>query len=163
MMRLTILILVMLGNTTLIAQNKAPTNKHFWHTIETTATPDKIWSVWIDVNNWKDWDTGLKDASIEGVFSLGAKGIIISLEGRKSKFKVVEYETGKSYTYKTKLPLGSLYVKRYLKTENGITTFTHEVWFKGLTSGIFAKAFGKKFRKMLPDVLANIKQIAEEK
>lgn len=160
-MRLTILILVMLSNTILNAQNKVPTNKHFWHTIETTASPSEIWSIWINVNQWKDWDTGLKDASIEGEFGLGAKGTIISLEGRKSKFKVVEYEEGKSYTYKTKLPLGSLYVKRYLKSENDTITFTHEVWFKGLTGGIFAKAFGEKFRKMLPNVLENIKQIAE--
>lgn len=160
-MRLTILILVMLSNTILNAQNKVPTNKHFWYTIETTASPDEIWSVWTNVNQWKDWDTGLKNASINGEFKLDAKGTIISLEGRKSKFKVVEYEEGKTYTYKTKLPLGSLYVKRYLKTENDTTTFTHEVWFKGLTAGIFAKAFGEKFRKMLPNVLENIKQIAE--
>ena len=161
-MRLTILILVMLGNTILKAQDKVPTNKHFWHTMETTASSNEIWSIWTDVNKWKDWDTGLKDASIKEELGLGAKGIIISLEGRKSKFKVVEYEEGKSYTYKTKLPLGGLYVKRYLKKENGTTTFTHEVWFKGLTAGIFAKTFGKKFRKMLPDVLENIKQIAED-
>lgn len=161
-MRLTILILAMLVNMTLKAQDKEPTNKHFWYTMETTASPDKIWSVWTNVSKWKNWDTGLKDASIKREFGLGARGIIISLEGRKSKFKVVEYEEGKSYTYKTKLPLGSLYVKRYLRTENDLTTFTHEVWFKGLTGGIFAKAFGQKFREMLPDVLSNIKKIVEE-
>jgi len=147
--------------TTLKAQDKVPTNKHFWHSMETTALPDSIWSVWVDVPNWKTWDTGLKDASVEGQMILGAKGIILSLEDIKSKFKVIEFTEGKSYTYKTKLPLGSLYVKRKLDTKNGITKFTHEVWFKGMTSGIFAKAFGGKFRKMLPDVLSNIKNIVE--
>ena len=58
---------------------------------------------------------------------------------------------------KTKLPLGSLYVKRYLKMDG-----THEVWFAGLTRGLFAKAFGGKFRGMLPEVLNNIKTIAEQ-
>lgn len=149
--------------TTLKAQDKAPTNKHFWYTLETTAPPDAIWEIWTDVPNWKNWDTGLKDASIKGTFSLGAKGTITSLEDRRSKFKVVAFEEGRSYTYKTKLPLGSLYVKRYLKTENGTTTFTHEVWFKGLTSGAFANAFGEKFKKMLPNVLKNIKHSAESK
>ena len=143
------------------AQDKEPTNKHFWYSLETTATPEAIWSIWTDVPNWKDWDTGLKDASIQGAFEIDAKGQIISLEGRKSRFKVVEFIEGQSYTYKTKLPLGSLYVKRYLTQENGKTVFTHEVWFKGLTGGIFAKAFGEKFRNMLPDVLSRIKTIAE--
>ena len=88
--------------------------------------------------------------------------IIISLEGRKSKFEIVEYEERKSYTMKTKLPLGSLYVKRYLKMDGRSTRFTHEVWFAGLTRGLFAKAFGGKFRGMLPEVLNNIKTIAEQ-
>ena len=145
----------------LYAQKKEPTNKHFWYSLETTASPEAIWQIWTDVPNWKDWDTGLKDASITGAFELEAKGQIISLEGRKSRFEVVEFIEGQSYTYKTKLPLGSLYVKRYLTEEKGKTVFTHEVWFKGLTGAIFAKAFGEKFRNMLPDVLGRIKTIAE--
>ena len=161
-MRLTFLILIMLGNTIIHVQDQVPTNKHFWYTVETTASSEEVWSVWTDVNNWKEWDIGLKDASIDGAFGLGTKGIVVSLEDRKSKFKVVEYEEGKSYTYKTKLPLGSLYVKRYLKTKNETTTFTHEVWFKGFTGGIFAKVFGERFRTMLPDVLLNIKTIVEK-
>lgn len=149
--------------TTLNAQDKEPTNKHFWYSLETSASPEYIWAIWTNVPNWKAWDTGLRDASIEGDFKLNSKGVITSLEGRKSKFKVVEYSEGQFYTYKTKLPLGSLYVKRYLTVKEGKTIFTHEVWFKGLTGGIFAKAFGEKFRTMLPDVLAQIKEIAESK
>ena len=161
MMRLTILYFVMSGFTFLHAQEKNPSNRHFWHSVETTAPPEAVWSVWTEVSNWKAWDTGLKDAEMEANFNLGAKGIIVSLEDRKSTFKVVAYAEGQSYTYKTKLPLGSLYVKRYLETNNGVTVFTHEVWFKGMTSGVFAKSFGNKFRKMLPGVLQNIKNLVE--
>lgn len=143
------------------AQDKTPTNKHFWYSLETSAPPESIWNIWIDVPNWKDWDTGLKDASMDGAFALESQGVITSLEDRKSKFEVVEFAEGEFYTYKTKLPLGALYVKRYLTEVNGQTVFTHEVWFQGLTGGIFAKAFGEKFRNMLPDVLGKIKEIAE--
>jgi len=160
-MRLTFLMITMSAIVTLHAQEKVPTNKHFWYAMETTASANTIWSVWTDVPNWKNWDTGLKDASINGDFDLHAKGIITSLENRKSKFEVVAFTEGKSYTYKTKLPLGSLYVKRYLEVKDDKTVFTHEVWFKGLSKGIFAKAFGGKFKKMLPDVLMNIKEIVE--
>lgn len=162
-MRLTILILMTSIATTLNAQDKEQTNKHFWYSLETTAHAKTIWDIWTDVPNWKAWDKGLKDASIENDFKLNSKGVITSLEDRKSKFRVVEYTEGQSYTYKTKLPLGSLYVKRYLTVKEDKTIFTHEVWFKGLTGGIFAKAFGEKFRTMLPDVLAQIKEIAESK
>ena len=144
------------------AQTSTPSDQHFWHSQSTIASSAQIWSIWIDVANWKEWDTGLKDAHIAGKLELKAQGQIISLEGRKSKFTIVAFDEGKSYTLKTKLPLGSLYVKRYLDTKNGQITFTHEVWFKGLTRGIFSKAFGGKFRKMLPEILNNVKEIAEK-
>jgi len=149
--------------TDLSAQaDKKQSKKHFWNTVETTASPEAIWQIWIDVPNWKNWDSGLKDATIFGDFALDSKGQIISLEGRKSKFKVVELEEGRSYTFKTKLPLGGLYVKRTLEQKDDKTYFTHEVWFKGLTAGIFANMFGNDFREMLPGVMGNIKNIAEK-
>ena len=136
------------------------TNKHFWHS-ESTTKPTEIFRLWTDVSTWKDWDSGLNDATLEGPFKLGAKGTIISLEGRKSKFEVVEYHQDTSYTIRTKLPLGSLYVKRFLSPQNGETTLTHEVWFKGLSGGLFAKLFGQKFRELLPGVVKEVKRIAE--
>ena len=145
------------------AQTEKPNIKEFWHSVSTTADPSEIWQIWTDVKNWKVWDTGLQDAEIKGTMGLGTKGKITTLQGRKVNFKVVEWEEGKSYTYKTALPLGSLYVKRYLEEKDGKTLFTHRVWFQGLTSGIFAKQLGEEFRDLLPGVLENIKQIAEPK
>lgn len=138
-------------------------SKHFWHTLETSASPEEIWNIWIDVENWRVWDKGLKDAEMKETFSLNAKGSILSLEGRKSKFKVVEFEEGKSYTFKTKLPFGGLYVKRSLEVREGTTFFTHEVWFSGILGGVFAKKFGEQFREMLPQVMTTLKEIAEKK
>ena len=146
----------------LAAQEKEVSNKHFWHSSTTDASPDKIWAVWTDVEQWHTWDKGLQSAEMSGPFAFKAKGTITSLEGRKSKFKVVEYEEGKSYTFKTALPLGGLYVKRYLEVKDGQTHFTHEVWFKGLTAGIFAKNFGPQFREVLPEVLELVKAKAEQ-
>lgn len=162
MIRLFIFLISINFVMTAQGQEKIATNKHFWHTETTTATPEKIWTIWTDIPNWKNWDTGLKNAEIKNKFQLNTKGFIYSLEDRKSKFKVVEYIEGKSYTFKTNLPLGGLYVKRYLVVKDGITHFTHEVWFKGITAGIFAKVFGKDFRNKLPTVLTNIKNIAEK-
>ncbi len=161
-MRLIFLFTMTLLATALVAQEAQQSRKHFWHTVETTASADKIWSIWIDVNNWQDWDTGLKKAEMTVPFALNAKGKITSLEGRKSNFKIVAFELGKSYTFKTNLPLGGLYVKRTLDVKNGKTKFTHEVWFSGLTGGVFAKKFGDKFKGMLPEVMEKIKKIAEK-
>ncbi len=161
------LILLFLSLLTLNAsaqtRSAPPTSKHFWHQEKTTASSEIIWDIWTDVPNWKDWDSGLKDASINGDFKLDAKGKIISLENRKSKFKIIDFEEGVSYTMKTKLPLSSLYVKRFISEKNGETFITHEVWFKGLTSRIFAKSFGTKFKNILPNVVREVITLAEQK
>ncbi|MEM1137841.1 MAG: SRPBCC family protein [Bacteroidota bacterium] len=162
-MRFFILLISLFLTITLHAQPNQPTVKHFWHTVETKSKPEAVWAIWIDVANWHKWDTGLKAAEMTNNFALDQKGIITSLEGRKSKFKIVYIEEGRSYTFKTNLPLGALYVKRYLEEKEGKTQFTHEVWFKGITSGIFARQFGGKFKEMLPGVMNNIKEIVESK
>ncbi|MEL6256714.1 MAG: SRPBCC family protein [Bacteroidota bacterium] len=162
-MRFIIYFILLLMSHTLIAQTNEASNKHFWYSLETSASPEKIWSIWTEVGEWKNWDSGLKDAELsDSEFGLGAKGFIYSLEGRKSRFKVVNYEEGVSYTFKTNLPLGGLYVKRYLEQSGNNTKFTHEIWFKGITAGIFSKTFGPEFREMLPEVLEKIRKLAEK-
>lgn len=137
-------------------------NRRFFHTIHTTATPESIWNIWTDVPAWKAWDSGLRDASIDGEFCLGQSGTVISLEGRKSTFTITDYIAGSAYTFSTKLPLAALHVRRHLHVDGKETVFTHEVWFTGLAGGIFARLFGKKFRDMLPDVMEKVAQLALE-
>ncbi|WP_218921442.1 SRPBCC family protein [Haliscomenobacter hydrossis] len=139
----------------------AQSNTHFSHTLETAASPEKIWQIWSDVPNWNQWDEGLKSAELKGAFALNAAGVLIPDKGPKSKFRITNLKAGHSYTFKTKLPLGALHVKRFLEVKQGRTFFTHEVWFTGVSKGIFGNALGKNYRKILPGVMGKIKTIAE--
>ncbi|GAB4417505.1 MAG: hypothetical protein OHK0039_27970 [Bacteroidia bacterium] len=139
-----------------------PTDRHFWHTLETRASSEAIWRLWTDVPNWKTWDSGLSDAKMQVPFGLGARGIIVSLEGRTSAFVVTDCDPGRSYTYQTRLPLGALYVRRSLETAHSGTRFTHEVWFRGVSGPLFARLFGGVFRTMLPKVMEQVRALAEE-
>ncbi|SFF59635.1 SRPBCC family protein [Thermoflexibacter ruber] len=139
------------------------TNYHFSHTDSTQATSDKIWAVWTDVPNWKQWDKGLKEATLEGDFIVGTKGKLIPDKGPKSKFVISEVVPNQSYTFKTKIPFGWLIIKRSLEVKEGKTFFTHDVEFTGLLKKILGKRLGVNYKKMLPDVMADIKKIAESK
>lgn len=137
-------------------------NTRFSHTVETSALPEAIWRIWTDVPNWKMWDDGLKAAELNGPFAAGANGVLIPDKGPKSTFTLTEVASGQSYTFRTKLPLGALHVRRFLTIQNGKTAFTHEIWFTGLTKGIFGRALGRNYRKILPDVMEKIRRIAEQ-
>jgi hypothetical protein len=156
-------VLIFLLMTITATMQAQQTNYHFSHTDSTTATGDKIWQVWTDVPNWKQWDKGLKEAVLNGPFMVGSKGKLIPDKGPKSKFVITEVDAYQSYTFKTRIPFGWLIIKRSLSTNNGITYFTHDVQFTGLLKKIFGKQLGKNYRAMLPKVMAEIKKIAEQK
>jgi hypothetical protein len=70
----------------------------FDHTVETTASPEKIWAAWTDVERWPQWDTELDSASLEGSFALGAKGRVKPKRGPEARFSISELISGESYT-----------------------------------------------------------------
>lgn len=133
----------------------------FSHTVQTSASPEQIWAIWIDVDRWAQWDTELKNSHLESPFRLGAVGKLTPKTGRGSKFIISQYSAGNSYTFTVKLPLCDLNVHRYLTNRSGDTYFTHEVSFTGLLAFLFRLLLGKKFESVLPSVMGNIKQIAE--
>ena len=137
------------------------TNYHFSHSITTTASPERIWQIWTDVPNWKAWDSGLKEARLSGAFQEGAKGTLLPDKGPESKFVIEDVNENGSYKLKTKIPFGRLIVSRYLKKEDGMVTFTHDVKFTGMLRKLLGNKIGKRYREMLPSVMGNIKLIAE--
>jgi hypothetical protein len=133
----------------------------FSHALITSASPEKIWLIWTDVLHWSEWDTELLSASLDGDFVLGATGKLTPKNGVVSSFQISQLDQGKSYTFTTKLPLCNLSVYRYLSSGPEGTEFTHEVSFQGILSVVFGLILGKQFQKVLPQVMANIKGIAE--
>jgi len=136
-------------------------NVHFSCTDSTTAVPEKIWQIWTDVENWKQWDKGLQLASIDGDFAAGTKGKLLPDKGPAARFIITAVHPGSAYTFKTKIPLGWLVITRTLKVIDNRTFFTHEVQFTGLLKHIFGRQLGRKYRTMLPEVLHAIKKLAE--
>jgi hypothetical protein len=133
----------------------------FKHTVKTTASPERIWAIWTDVEHWSEWDTELHNSQLDGLFRLGVIGKLTPKTGRVSTFEISQFSLGNSYTFTVKLPLCKLNVYRYLRSESDGTYFTHEVSFNGLLAMGFGLLLGRKFQVELPTVMENIKRIAE--
>lgn len=146
--------------TTMLIQAQS-TNYHFSHTESTSAAPDKIWAVWTDVANWKQWDTGLKEAVIMGEFKNGVKGKLKPDKGPRSKFIITDVVENQSYTFKTKIPFGWLVIKRSMQLKESKTFFSHDVEFTGIMKKMLGNQLGKKYKTMLPVAMKNITKIAE--
>lgn len=143
----------------------APTRRHFWETGTTDAEPRRVWDVWTDLAAWPDFDPEMERAeSPEGdghLVRLGQRGTGAS-GGRALRFAVTHFEPPRRYTFTTDLPLGKLHVHRHAQARaGGGCTFTHEVWFAGLSQYALAPWLGPRFRAALPRVVARVAVLAE--
>lgn len=43
------------------------------HSVETTAAPEAIWRLWVDVENWGTWNADIAAIRIDGPFREGAR------------------------------------------------------------------------------------------
>jgi uncharacterized protein YndB with AHSA1/START domain len=136
------------------------TNRAFSHEVTTDAPPDAVWALWTDASTWKDWDKGLKSAEHEGEMKAGSKGRIIPLDGPAAGFTVTAVEPGKSYAFRTGLPLATLTVSREI-TGTAPTRFRHSVSFSGPLAGYWSGQFGPGFRAALPPTMETLAAMAE--
>ncbi|AFY60745.1 SRPBCC family protein [Synechococcus sp. PCC 6312] len=135
----------------------------FTHTQTTVAPPERIWHYWIDITTWPAWDTELIKVEITGEFKLGTQGSLISKVGPTSVFVITKFQPPKSYELTVRLPLCWLWIFRYVQTNSNLTTFTHQIEFSELLSGVFGLIIGRNFKKVLPTVMKQLRDLAEEK
>ena len=133
----------------------------FAHTLETSASVERIWSLWIAVNRWPTWDSELESAQLTGDFCLGATGQLTPKVGPRSKFEISALDCGNGYRFTTQLPLCQLHVHRFLELGEPLK-FTHEVSFEGPLAFLFGRVLGKRFQEVLPEVMQALKQLAEQ-
>ena len=134
-------------------------------TLITKAKPETIWKLWEDVNNWKDYDTILQYSYLkdEAEFAVGAIGYVKAEGAPKTKFEIIQVDSGNSFIESLKLPLWStLELKRYVsQNSDGDTIFTHEVEFKGWMKRAYYLLLAKTFKKELHLVMGRMRDLAE--
>ncbi|MDB4292298.1 SRPBCC family protein [Maribacter sp.] len=138
------------------------TNYHFKYSIEVHNSQEKVWGFLTNVARWKDWDTELIESNLFGKFALGTEGALKPKNGPKLKFHISELIPNTSYTFKTKMPIGYLEIKRTLEKKGDTIEFTDDIQFTGFLKRVFGVMLGGGFKKVLPQVMENFKRLAEQ-
>jgi uncharacterized protein YndB with AHSA1/START domain len=131
------------------------------HTIETTASPEKIWRVWQDVANWNTWDHGIEYSTIDGPFETGIKGTLKPKGGPLVHTELTKVEPMKMFVDESKLFLAKILVSHFLEESNGKTKVTHQIEMKGPMAFVFAFLIGRTMKKNLPQEMAAMIKKAE--
>ncbi|MDR2172522.1 MAG: hypothetical protein LBP59_20470 [Planctomycetaceae bacterium] len=129
--------------------------------METKATKEKIWSLWIDVKNWNKWDDSVEYSSLNGNFENGTKGILKTLNGPKSSFIIIDCVENKSFTSRSKLPLCTMDFVHELVDENNVLKINHCIKIYGALEFIFKNIIGKNAAKNIQIAVKKLVTLAE--
>ncbi|MGL5908973.1 MAG: SRPBCC family protein [Phycicoccus sp.] len=122
---------------------------------------DRVWHAWTDPTPWEHWDQGLRRARlVDAEFTVGARGEIVSLDGRTLPFVVTTVDDQRSLVVVTfRLPGARLVLTRSLV--GGGDRVRHEVAFTGPFSVLFGAVLGGRFRALVgPSLEAMLRFVA---
>lgn len=130
--------------------------------ITIATSPETIFQIYEDVQNWHTWDPDTKQAFIEGPFRVGTRGRITSPKGMSVPMLFTEVVPNKCFTVESKIPLFCMLFEHELISISGATEVIHRVTFSGLLSFILGPMLSKQLNTGLPVTLLNLKTLAEK-
>lgn len=132
------------------------------------ATPEKVWSVLTNFNNYPNWNPFIK--SIKREVKVGNK-ILVTIEppetkGMTFKPKVLTFDPNKELTWLGHLLFAGLFDGRHtfqlVDNGNGTTTFKQFEKFKGILVPLFKKQLDYNTRKGFEEMNQKLKELAEK-
>ncbi|WP_214416513.1 SRPBCC family protein [Sphaerisporangium fuscum] len=62
----------------------------YQHSIETTATPQAVWRLWADVENWGVWNADIKKIELRGPFEAGSEITMVPGDGEPVELRLAD-------------------------------------------------------------------------
>lgn len=128
-------------------------------TIETSASPVRVWKIFTDVARWKDWNAGIETIQIHGPFEVGATFTMQPPGQDAINSTLIEVEPNEGFTDETVVDETRVLVSHKLvPLPSGKTKIIYSTEITGPGSA----EFGPMVTSDFADVLANLKKLAEQ-
>lgn len=132
------------------------------------ATPEKVWSILIDFDNYPNWNPFIK--SIKGEVKVGNKITAIieppESKGMTFKPKILSFDTNKELKWLGHLLFAGLFDGEHkfelVDNRNGTTTFRQSEKFKGILVPLFKKQLDINTKKGFEEMNSKLKELAEQ-
>lgn len=133
------------------------------HRIAIAASPETVFRIYEDVQNWHTWDPDTKQAFLEGPFRVGSRGRFTPPKGMTVPMLLTQVEPGKCFTVESKIPLFRMLFEHEIAPMKGATEVEviHRVTFSGFLSLVLGPMLSKQLNSGLPVTLRKLKALAE--
>lgn len=132
-------------------------------TTQTTASAERIWEIYQDVECWPLWDYGLARYQPDGPFATGTNGTLQPVGGPELPFTLLHVEEGRVFVDRTPIgPETAITGRHELTPVAGGTQITHIIEIDGPDAEQMAQAMGFK-QEELYETVTNLARYAEGK
>ena len=132
------------------------------HSIETTASPEKVWSLWTDVAAWPRWNEDLDRAELTGPF---AEGSTITMFPREDDLiELTIAEANEPDRFLDRADLGPVVVQtahRVVRLDDERAKIVYRLEITGPEADTLGPELGPQITADFPDVLAKLAAAAE--
>jgi len=128
----------------------------------TTASPERVWAVWSDPNNWSAWNSGIKDAHLDGVLRDGAVGTMTTDRGSTHTVTFLNVVAPKGYSLTMAgPPLTTMTFSCSIEPNGSGSTISQSVMLGGPLGFLFGAMMGTQMAEHFVAVLDDVARTAE--
>jgi hypothetical protein len=128
----------------------------------TTASPDKVWSVWPDPKSWSRWNSGIASAVVDGPIANGTKEKMTTNRGSTHEVTFSNVFEGRAFSVSMAgPPLASITFSCEIAPNGTGSTIARTVTIAGPLAFLFGPMMGAKMAKHFIPVLDDLARTAE--
>lgn len=131
-------------------------------TLETKASPERVWRIWSDVSTWSAWNPDVLSIAIDGPFATGTTGNMTTRAGGTHAITLQAVEPGRSFRLETPAVPGARFAFRceVLPASAG-STISQSITMHGPLAPLFSALMGRRIAESFVLILSGLKSAAE--
>lgn len=128
----------------------------------TSASPETVWTIWSDPNNWSTWNSGIRSAKVNGPIANGAKGEMTTSRGSVHEVTFHSVVSGRGFSLSMAgPPLTTIRFSCEIVPDAQGSTIAQKVAFAGSLGFLFGAMMGAEMAKHFVPVLDDLARTAE--
>lgn len=127
----------------------------------TTASPEAVWRVWSDPNNWSSWNSGIKSAQVAGPLADGVTGVMTTREGGTYSVRFHDVVPQRGFSLSMNGPMSTITFVCEIAPAGSGSTIAQSATFSGPIAFLLAPMMGPTMAKHFVPVLDDLATTAE--
>ncbi len=136
--------------------------REYGTSVETMASPEKVWRIWSDMSTWGDWNPNVSTMEWQGGFASGTTGVMNTRAGQHHKMQLLDVQPGRSFALETSVVPGTRFrFNCRVEPAEGKTKLSQTVEVKGPLAPVMGGMLGPQVSKEFGTLLENLARKAE--